>query len=81
MRLSGNCTAVDGSIESTSGDRGGDAECGGGGGGRVVAVVGVKLDTRSKELLTWALVKIAQPGDIVIALHVLHPNSGMPKRT
>lgn len=44
------------------------------GGGRTV-VVGVKLDTHSRELLTWALVKVAQPGDTVIALHVL-PNNG-----
>ncbi|XVE55264.1 hypothetical protein DITRI_Ditri03aG0145300 [Diplodiscus trichospermus] len=34
-------------------------------------VVGVKLDSSSRELLTWALVKVAQPGDSVIALHVL----------
>ncbi|KAK4264707.1 hypothetical protein QN277_025846 [Acacia crassicarpa] len=39
-------------------------------GGRTV-VVGVKLDPRSRELLTWALVKVAEPGDHVIALHVL----------
>ncbi|KAL3513729.1 hypothetical protein ACH5RR_026446 [Cinchona calisaya] len=39
--------------------------------GRTV-VVGVKLDAQSRELLTWALVKVAQPGDLVIALHVLH---------
>ncbi|MCD7450161.1 hypothetical protein HAX54_003942 [Datura stramonium] len=44
-------------------------------GGRVAAVVGVKLDSRSKELLTWALVKVAQPGDHVVAVHVLDPNS------
>lgn len=37
-------------------------------------VVGVKLDSESRELLTWALVKIAQPGDRVIALHVLSSN-------
>jgi len=42
----------------------------GGSGGRTV-VVGVKMDSPSKELLTWALVKVAQPGDTVIALHVL----------
>ncbi|KAL8500920.1 hypothetical protein ACS0TY_020490 [Phlomoides rotata] len=36
-----------------------------------VVVVAVKLDTRSKELLTWALVKVAQSGDRVIALHIL----------
>lgn len=39
-------------------------------GGRTV-VVGVKIDSRSRELLTWALVKIAEPGDLVVALHVL----------
>ncbi|CAK8567946.1 unnamed protein product [Lathyrus sativus] len=41
-----------------------------GAGGRKV-LVGVKLDPRSRELLTWALVKVAEPGDLVIALHVL----------
>ncbi|XAR62851.1 Non-specific serine/threonine protein kinase [Bertholletia excelsa] len=47
-----------------------DAE---GAGSRTV-VVGVKLDSQSRELLTWALVKVAQPGDRVIALHVLNNN-------
>lgn len=42
-------------------------------GGRSV-VVGVKLDSQSRELLTWSLVKVAQPGDCVIALHVLGNN-------
>ncbi|KAM5564367.1 protein kinase STUNTED [Rosa sericea] len=37
-------------------------------------VVGVKLDSKSRELLTWALVKVADPGDSVIALHVLGKN-------
>lgn len=37
-------------------------------------VVGMKLDGASRELLTWALVKVAQPGDRVIALHVLNNN-------
>ncbi|XP_061372185.1 protein kinase STUNTED-like isoform X2 [Gastrolobium bilobum] len=39
-------------------------------GGRTV-VVGVKMDSHSRELLTWAMVKVAQPGDVVVALHVL----------
>lgn len=39
--------------------------------GKRTVVVGVKLDSQSKELLTWALVKVALPGDQVIALHVL----------
>lgn len=34
-------------------------------------VVGVKMDSKSRELLTWALVKVAQTGDRVIALHIL----------
>ncbi|KAL8166137.1 hypothetical protein V2J09_007636 [Rumex salicifolius] len=37
-------------------------------------VVGVKLDSLSKELLTWSLVKVAKPGDRVIALHVMGNN-------
>ncbi|KAJ8625449.1 hypothetical protein MRB53_033979 [Persea americana] len=42
-------------------------------GGRAgTVVVGVKLDSQSRELLTWALVKVAQAGDRVVALHVLH---------
>lgn len=48
----------------------GEAEALGDSGGRTV-VVGVKLDSPSRELLTWALVKVSQPGDLVVALHVL----------
>ncbi|MED6123480.1 hypothetical protein PIB30_049491 [Stylosanthes scabra] len=48
-------------------------EAGGGSAGRTV-VVGVKLDSPSKELLTWALVKVSQSGDTVVALHVLDQN-------
>ncbi|KAL5730540.1 methionine--tRNA ligase [Ranunculus cassubicifolius] len=39
--------------------------------GRTV-VVGLKLDSQSKELLIWALVKVANPGDQVIAVNVLN---------
>ncbi|KAJ4874532.1 Protein kinase protein with adenine nucleotide alpha hydrolases-like domain [Raphanus sativus] len=42
----------------------------GGRSGRTI-LVGVKLDAPSRELLTWALVKVAEPGDTVIALHIL----------
>ncbi|KAJ6405375.1 hypothetical protein OIU84_013353 [Salix udensis] len=42
--------------------------------GGSTVIVGVKLDPMSRELLTWALVKAAQPGDTVIALHVLGSN-------
>uniref|UniRef100_A0A1D1XSR4 Receptor-like cytosolic serine/threonine-protein kinase RBK2 n=1 Tax=Anthurium amnicola TaxID=1678845 RepID=A0A1D1XSR4_9ARAE len=34
-------------------------------------VVGVRMDAQSRELLTWALVKVAEPGDRVVALHIL----------
>ncbi|EEF46074.1 ATP binding protein, putative [Ricinus communis] len=44
---------------------------GGGVRGGEVVVVGVKLDGDSRELLTWTLMKLAKPGDRVIALHVL----------
>ncbi|XP_058089838.1 protein kinase STUNTED-like [Magnolia sinica] len=40
--------------------------------GKRTMVVGVKLDGPSKELLTWSLVKVAHPGDRIIALHVLN---------
>ncbi|KAM7507794.1 hypothetical protein LguiA_018247 [Lonicera macranthoides] len=43
-------------------------------GGSRTVVVGVKLGPHSRELLTWALVKVAEPGDRVIALHVLSSN-------
>ncbi|GAB2219466.1 hypothetical protein Droror1_Dr00007102 [Drosera rotundifolia] len=33
-------------------------------------LVGIRLDSQSRELLNWALVKVAQPGDHVLALHV-----------
>ncbi|XP_051123787.1 protein kinase STUNTED-like isoform X2 [Andrographis paniculata] len=61
-------------------DGGEKVECGAGdaperGGGVAVVVVGVRLDSRSKELLTWALVKVARSGDHVIALHVLNPEA------
>lgn len=49
----------------------GDCTYGEGGGQGNVVVVGVKFDGESRELLTWALVKVAQPGDRIIALHVL----------
>ncbi|OWM80422.1 receptor-like cytosolic serine/threonine-protein kinase RBK1 [Punica granatum] len=33
-------------------------------------LVGIRFDSRSRELLNWALVKVADPGDRVVALHV-----------
>ncbi|CAL9240980.1 unnamed protein product [Arabidopsis halleri] len=53
----------------TGGDKRSSVEEGGGGGRTIL--VGVKLDAPSRELLTWALVKVAEPGDTVIALHIL----------
>lgn len=43
-------------------------------------VVGVKVDDDSRELLTWALVNVAQAGDRVIALHVLPAGNSINKR-
>lgn len=33
-------------------------------------VVGIRMDRHSRELLNWALVKVAEPGDTVVAVHV-----------
>ncbi|BFG42319.1 hypothetical protein CerSpe_285940 [Prunus speciosa] len=35
-----------------------------------VVLVGIPIDSQSRELLGWALVKVAEPGDCVIAVHV-----------
>ncbi|KAM3358277.1 protein kinase STUNTED-like [Capsicum galapagoense] len=72
LETDSNSDNVTSTSDSNSGGDVGDA--GEEVGGRVVAVVGVKLDSKSKELLTWALVKVAQPGDHVVAVHVLDPN-------
>nr|CAB3491168.1 unnamed protein product [Digitaria exilis] len=42
--------------------------------GRTV-VVGIRRDAASRELLTWALVKVANAGDRVVALHVAAPHA------
>ncbi|KAL3537628.1 hypothetical protein ACH5RR_000994 [Cinchona calisaya] len=86
MKLMGNCSSANSKsnyyYNDFSGNGDGDEEddvvedsSGGGGGEGAAVVVGVKLDSRSKELLTWALVKIAQSGDRVIALHVIDPRT------
>ncbi|KAG6651581.1 serine/threonine-protein kinase CDG1-like [Carya illinoinensis] len=33
-------------------------------------LVGVRMDSQGRELLIWALVKVAKPGDCVVAVHV-----------
>ncbi|KAK4491450.1 hypothetical protein RD792_002200 [Penstemon davidsonii] len=38
--------------------------------GRKNVFVGIRFDSHAKELLDWALVKVANPGDIVVAIHV-----------
>lgn len=42
-----------------------------GGRGSGIVMVGVKFDASSNELIDWALVKVAEPGDTVIALHII----------
>ncbi|VFQ94521.1 unnamed protein product [Cuscuta campestris] len=61
MKLAGNSAAAECRARGSNGV----------GSGGAVVVVGVKMDSRSKELLTWALVKLAQTGDRIVALHVL----------
>lgn len=43
--------------------------------GRKKVIVGIRLDGYAKELLDWAVVKVAEPGDCVVAIHVCR-NSG-----
>lgn len=38
-------------------------------------LVGIRIDSHSRDLLSWALVKVAEPGDCVVAIHVCR-NSG-----
>uniref|UniRef100_A0A2N9IRX2 Protein kinase domain-containing protein n=1 Tax=Fagus sylvatica TaxID=28930 RepID=A0A2N9IRX2_FAGSY len=38
--------------------------------GKRNVLVGIRIDSRSRELLSWALVKVAEPGDCVVAVHV-----------
>ncbi|XVF45538.1 hypothetical protein PTKIN_Ptkin02bG0214300 [Pterospermum kingtungense] len=33
-------------------------------------LVGIRMDSQSRDLLSWALVKVAEPGDCVVAVHV-----------
>ncbi|KDP29658.1 hypothetical protein JCGZ_18820 [Jatropha curcas] len=42
-------------------------------------LVGIKINSRSRELLNWALVKVAEPGDCVIAVHVCRSSRGASK--
>ncbi|ONK80203.1 uncharacterized protein A4U43_C01F15030 [Asparagus officinalis] len=42
-----------------------------------IVVVDVKMDAESKEMLTWALVKVAKAGDRVVALHVIPSSSSL----
>lgn len=67
-------------VEKTKDESRGEEQdgCGGGGDGGSgreekgkTVVVGVRMDAQSRELLTWALVKVAEPGDLVVAVHVL----------
>lgn len=37
-------------------------------------VVGVRMDSRSRDLINWAIVKVAEPGDCVVAVHVSRGN-------
>ncbi|KAL0379838.1 UNVERIFIED_CONTAM: PTI1-like tyrosine-protein kinase [Sesamum angustifolium] len=71
MRMAADDTGV---AECSGGESTAAAGTVGDDGGAVV-VVGMKMDSRSRELLTWALVKVAQSGDSVVALHILDPNA------
>lgn len=43
--------------------------------GRKKVLVGIRLDAHAKELLDWAIVKVADSGDSVVAIHVCRNSS------
>ncbi|KAG8655813.1 proline-rich receptor-like protein kinase PERK9 [Manihot esculenta] len=47
--------------------------------GRRNVLVGLRFDNHGRELLNWALVKVAEPGDSVIAVHVCRSSRGALK--
>ncbi|XP_057769251.1 LOW QUALITY PROTEIN: protein kinase STUNTED-like [Salvia miltiorrhiza] len=47
--------------------------------GRKKVIVGIRLDGYAKELLDWAVVKVADPGDSVVAIHVCRNSGYIPK--
>ncbi|KAL1554447.1 serine/threonine-protein kinase BRI1-like 2 isoform X2 [Salvia divinorum] len=47
--------------------------------GRKKVIVGIRLDGYAKELLDWAVVKVAGPGDSVVAIHVCRNSGCIPK--
>ncbi|KAK4754614.1 hypothetical protein SAY87_002718 [Trapa incisa] len=44
-------------------------------------VVGIRLDGYSRELISWAIVKVADPGDQVLALHVCHSDGSLEEQS
>uniref|UniRef100_A0A5B6Z291 Putative proline-rich receptor-like protein kinase PERK4 isoform X1 n=1 Tax=Davidia involucrata TaxID=16924 RepID=A0A5B6Z291_DAVIN len=42
-------------------------------------LVGIRIDSQSRELLNWALVKVANPGDQVVAVHVCRDSDSTSK--
>ncbi|OIV99545.1 hypothetical protein TanjilG_17355 [Lupinus angustifolius] len=46
---------------------------------RRFVLVGIRIDSYSRHLLNWALFKVAEPGDYVIAVHVVKNQNYVPK--
>ncbi|KZV20238.1 Kinase protein with adenine nucleotide alpha hydrolases-like domain isoform 1 [Dorcoceras hygrometricum] len=47
--------------------------------GRKLVIVGIRLDCHTKELLDWAVVKVADTGDAVVAVHVCRNSDSISK--
>ncbi|CAM8990797.1 unnamed protein product [Rhodiola kirilowii] len=47
--------------------------------GKKVIVVGVQIDSHGRELLNWAIVKVAEPGDHVVAVYVCRNSDAASK--
>ncbi|XP_075501639.1 protein kinase STUNTED-like isoform X1 [Primulina tabacum] len=46
---------------------------------RKLVIVGIRLDCHTKELLDWAVVKVADAGDTVVAVHVCRNSDSISK--
>ncbi|XP_022860255.1 probable receptor-like serine/threonine-protein kinase At5g57670 isoform X1 [Olea europaea var. sylvestris] len=44
-----------------------------------IVVVGIQFDGHTKELMDWAVMKVADPGDCVIAIHVCRSSDSVPR--
>ncbi|KAK7817329.1 proline-rich receptor-like protein kinase perk1 [Quercus suber] len=48
--------------------------------GKRNVLVGIRIDSQSRELLSWAIVKVAEPGDCVVAVYVCRSSGSSARK-